>query len=120
MVTIYIPIFIIFIFKVHGNYSIPQAHHLNYDVIIRNHKHYLWLEFIIFKNSKCYLQKHFEAYAIILNITTHCPKTHHKYPWKPKNLLIIRVHEGWKLMATCVVTIHLVGLNMGWTQPSPA
>ena len=73
------------------------------------------MEFIIFKNSKCYLQKHFEAYAIILNITTYCPKTHYKYPWKPKNLLIIRVHEGWKLMATCVVTIHLVGLNMGWT-----
>ena len=30
------------IFGAHGNYSIPQAHHLNYDVIIRNHEHYLW------------------------------------------------------------------------------
>ena len=32
----------------------------------------------------------------------------------PKYLLIIKVHEGWKLMATCVVDVHFVG----WTQPN--
>ena len=41
MVTIYITTFLIFIFKAHGNYSILQAPHLNYYVIIRKHKHYL-------------------------------------------------------------------------------
>ena len=73
------------------------------------------MKFIIFKNSKCYLQKHFETFAIILNITTHCPNIHEN----PKYLLIIRVHEGWNPMATCVIAINLVGSNMGWTQPSP-
>ena len=33
----------------------------------------------------------------------------------PKYLLIIKVHEGWKPMATCVVDVHFVG----WTQPNP-
>ena len=42
------------------------------------------MEFIIFKNSKCYLQRHFETYPIISNITTHCLKTHYKYLRKPK------------------------------------
>ena len=37
-----------------------------------------------FKNSKCYLQRHFKTYPIISNITTHCLKTHYKYLWKPK------------------------------------
>ena len=32
-----------------------------------------------------------------------------------KYLLIIKVHEGWKLMETCVVNVHFVG----WTQSSP-
>jgi len=41
LVIIYITISIIFIFRTHGNYSIPQTHHLNCDVIIRNHEHYL-------------------------------------------------------------------------------
>ena len=34
----YITTSIIFITKTHGKYSNPQAHHLNYDVIIRNHE----------------------------------------------------------------------------------
>ena len=42
------------------------------------------MEFIIFKNSKCYLQRHFETYPIISNITTHCLNTHYKYLWKSK------------------------------------
>ena len=42
VVIIYITISVIFIFKAHGKYSILQALHLNYDVIIRNHEHYLW------------------------------------------------------------------------------
>ena len=41
VVIIYITTSIIFILKAHGNYSIPQAHHLNYNAIIRNHEHYL-------------------------------------------------------------------------------
>ena len=107
---IYIYIYI-YIFKAHGKYSIPQAYHLNYDVIIRNHEHYLWYGI---QHSKCYLQRHFETYAIISNVTTHCPKAHYKCLWKPKYLLIIKVHEGWKPSVTCVVNVHFVG----WTQPS--
>ena len=33
MVIIYITTSIIYIFKAHGKYSIPQAYHLKYDVI---------------------------------------------------------------------------------------
>ena len=81
-------------------------------MIIRNQEHYLWYGI---QHSKCYLQRHFETYPIISNVTTHCPKAHYKCLWKPKYLLIIKVHEGWKPMATCVVNVHFVG----WTQPSP-
>ena len=34
----YITTSIIFITKTHGKYSNPQAHHLSYDAIIRNHE----------------------------------------------------------------------------------
>ena len=81
-------------------------------MIIRNQEHYLWYGI---QHSKCYLQRHFETYPIISNVTTHCPKAHYKCLWKPKYLLIIKVDEGWKPMATCVVNVHFVG----WTQPSP-
>jgi len=49
-----------------------QAYHLNYDVIIENHKHYLCYGIHHFK-----VLKHFEiikAHAIILNITKSLPK----------------------------------------------
>ena len=113
MVVIYITTSIIYIFNSHGKYLIPQAYHLNYDVFIRNNKHYLWYGI---HHSKCYLQRYFETYHIVSNITTHCPKAYCKYLWKPKKyLLLIKVYKGWKPMATCVVDIHFVGC----TQPSP-
>ena len=37
---------IIYAFNTHGKHSSPQAHHLSYDAIIRNHKHYYNMEFI--------------------------------------------------------------------------
>ena len=107
VVIIYITTSIIFIFKNLGNYSIPQAHHLNYDVIVRNHEYYLWYGM---HHSKCYLQRHFETYPIISNITTHCPKTHYKYLWKTE--IFTNNKSPWKPMATCVVGVHFVG----WTH----
>ena len=45
---------IIYAFDIHGKHSNPQAHHLSYDAIIRNHEHYCNMEFIkensIYKN----------------------------------------------------------------------
>ena len=37
---------IIYAFNTHGKHSNPQAHHLSYDAIIRNHEHYCNMEFI--------------------------------------------------------------------------
>ena len=37
---------IIYAFDTHGKYSNPQAHHLSYDAIIRNHEHYCNMKFI--------------------------------------------------------------------------
>ena len=70
------------------------------------------MEFII---SKCYLQRYFKTCPIVSNITTNCPKAHCKYLWKTQKYLLIKVHEEWKPMATCVVDIHFVGC----TQPNP-
>ena len=36
----------IYAFDTHGKHSNPQAHHLSYDAIIRNHEHYCNMEFI--------------------------------------------------------------------------
>ena len=45
---------IIYAFDIHGKHSNPQAYHLSYDSIIRNHEHYCNMEFIkensIYKN----------------------------------------------------------------------
>ena len=111
----YITIPIIFIFKAHGNYSIPQAHHLNYDVIIKNHKHYLWYGVHHFQNSKCCLQRHFETYLIILNITTHCPKTHYKYLWKPK--IFTNNKSSWGMKTHGNMCCWCPFCRMNTTQP---
>ena len=37
---------IIYAFDTYGKHSNPQAHHLSYDAIIRNHGHYCNMEFI--------------------------------------------------------------------------
>ena len=37
---------IIYAFDTHGKHSNPQAYHLSYDAIIRNHEHYCNMEFI--------------------------------------------------------------------------
>ena len=37
---------IVYAFNTHGKHSNPQAHHLSYDAIIRNHEHYCNMEFI--------------------------------------------------------------------------
>ena len=37
---------IIYAFDTYGKHSNPQAHHLSYDAIIRNHRHYCNMEFI--------------------------------------------------------------------------
>ena len=111
MVNICITTSIIFTFNTHGKYSNPHAHHLNYGAIIRNHEHYLQYRI---HHSKCYLQRYFETCYIVSNITTNCPKAHCNYLWKTQKYLLIKVHEEWKLMATCVVDVHFV-----WcTQPS--
>ena len=112
MVIICITTSIIFTFNTHGKYSIPQVYHLNYDVIIRNHEHYLRYGI---HRSKCYLQRYFETCPIVSNISTNCPKANCKYLWKTQKYLLIKVHEEWKLMATCVIDVHFVGC----TQPSP-
>ena len=44
--TICIATSIIYAFDTHGKHSNPQAHHLSYDAIIRNHEHYCNMEFI--------------------------------------------------------------------------
>ena len=41
MVIMCITTSIIYTFNAHDKYSKPQAHHLNYDAIIRSHEHYL-------------------------------------------------------------------------------
>ena len=46
MDIICIAISIIYAFNTHGKHSNPQAHHLSYDAIIRNHEHYCNMEFI--------------------------------------------------------------------------
>ena len=112
MVIICITTSIIYIFNAHGKYSIPQAYHLNYDAIVRSHEQYLWYGIY---HSKCYLQRYFETCPIVSNITTNFPKAHCKYLWKSKEYLLIKVHEEWKLMTTCVVDVHFVGCS----QPSP-
>ena len=112
MVIIYITTSIIYTFNTHGKYSNPQAHHLNYDAIVGNHEHYLQYGA---HHSKCYLQRYFETCPIISNVTTNWPKAHCKYLWKIQKYLLIKVHEEWKPMATCVVDVHLVGC----TQPNP-
>ena len=106
MVIICITTSIICIFNAHGKCSIPQTYHLNYDAIIRNHEHHLRCGI---HHSKCYLQMYFETCPIISNITTNCPKAHCKYLWKPKEYLLVKVHEEWKPMATCVVDVYFVG-----------
>ena len=83
---------IIYAFDTHGKHSNPQDHHLSYNAIIRNHEHYCNMEFI--KVNIIYK-------SIVSNITTNFPKAHCKYLWKPQKYLLIKVHEEWKLMATC-------------------
>ena len=68
MVIICITTSIIYTFNTHGKYSNPQAHHLNYDAIVRNHEHYLQYGA---HHSKCYLQRYFETCPIVSNITTN-------------------------------------------------
>ena len=46
MDIIYIVTSIIYTFNTHGKHSNPQAHHLSYDAIIRNHEHYCNMKFI--------------------------------------------------------------------------
>ena len=41
---------IIYAFDTHGKHLNPQAHHLSYDAIIRNHEHYCNMEFIKVNN----------------------------------------------------------------------
>ena len=41
---------IIYVFDTHGKHSNLQAHHLSYDVIIRNCEHYCNMEFIKVNN----------------------------------------------------------------------
>ena len=41
---------IIYAFNTHGKHSNPQAHHLSYDAIIRNHEHCCNMEFIKVNN----------------------------------------------------------------------
>ena len=106
MVIICITTSVIYIFNAHSKYSIPQTYHLNYDMIIRNYEHYLRYGI---HNSKCYLRRYFETYPTVSNITTNYLKAHCKYLWKPKKYLLIKVHEEWKPMATCVVDIYFVG-----------
>ena len=52
------------------------------------------MEFIISKNSKYYLQKHFDA--IILYITNHCLKIHYKYLSKSKISINNKSSRGMK------------------------
>ena len=67
---------IIYAFNTHGKHPNPQAHHLSYDAIIRNHEHYCSMEFI--KENSIY-KSIFEICPIVSNITTNCPKAHCKY-----------------------------------------
>ena len=89
-------------------HSNPQAHHLNYDTIIRNHEH--WLQYGI-HHSKYHLQKYFETCPVVSNLTTNYPKAHYKYLWKNPNYSLTKVHEEWKLMTNMCC--------LGCTQPGP-
>ena len=46
MDIICIATFIIYAFDTHHKHLNPQAHHLSYNAIIRNHEHYCNMEFI--------------------------------------------------------------------------
>ena len=83
MVIICIITSIIYAFNTHGKYSNPQTHHLNYDAIIRNHKHYLQYGI---HHSKSYLQRYFETCPIVSNITTNCPRPTASIYENPKNI----------------------------------
>ena len=73
------------------------------------------MEFIIFKNSKCCLQRHFETYLIISNITTHCPKTHYKYLWKPK--IFTNNKSSWGMKTHGNMCCWCPFCRMNTTQP---
>ena len=81
---------IIYTFNTHGKRSNPQDHHLSHDAIIRNYEHYLQHRI---RQSKCYLQKYFETYPIISNITTIAQRPIASIYEKPKKYLLIKVHE---------------------------
>ena len=89
---------IIYAFDTHGKHSNPQAHHLSYDAIIRNHEHYCSMEFI--KENSIY-KSIFETCPIVSNITTNCSKSHCKYLWKNPKIFTNKIHEEWKPMETC-------------------
>ena len=95
MVIICITTSIIYTFNAHNKYSIPQAYHLNYDAIIRNHEHYLRYGI---HHSKCYLQRYFETCPIVSNITTNCPKAHCKYLRKTQKIFTNK--SPWQHMHT--------------------
>ena len=76
-------------------FIILQAHRLNYDMIIENHKHYLRYGIHHFKNSKYYLQKHFEIIKLmLLLLQLIAQRSITNIYQNPKHSLTIRVHEG--------------------------
>ena len=100
---------IIYAFDTHGKHSNPQAHHLSYDVIIRNHEHYCRMEFI--KENSIY-KSIFETCPIVSNITTNCSKAHCKYLWKTQKYLLIksmRNENPWQ---------HVHTTQPMWASPS--
>ena len=91
---------------------ILQTHYLNYDMIIGNHKHYLWYEIHHFKNSKYYLQKHFEIIKLMLlfQILKLIAQIYNKYLSKP--IISTNNKSPWGITKPMAMCVHFVGPNM--------
>ena len=81
---------IIYAFDTHGKHSNPQAHHLSYDAIIRNHEHYCNMEFIKINSIYKSILKLVLLFQTLQLIAQRPIASIYE---KTQNYLLIKVHE---------------------------
>ena len=89
---------IIYAFDTHAKHSNPQVHHLSYDAIIRNHEHYCNMEFIKINSIYKSILKLVLLFQTLQLIAQRPIASIYE---KTQKYLLIKVHEEWKLKATC-------------------
>ena len=90
----------------HGKYSNPQAQHLHYDAVIRNHERYL--QYGIYKS----IWKLVLLFQILQLIAQRPIASIYEKIQSVRQRKSMRNENPWQ---TCVVNVHFVGC----TQPGP-